>query len=67
MFICVYEEYCGTGDSLKAAYDNFVNNSGTEEAVENCVFYEGVDVPVEVKIVRKEVVSKISKKSFCEA
>jgi hypothetical protein len=56
MFICIYkhESVHGTGETLKAAYDEL---GDPDFAIEDCDFYVlGEKVEVEVKIVRKETI-----------
>lgn len=54
----------GDGGTLKAAYDDYIEaaeDNGDEVATaDNCTFIEGDVIDVEVKIQRKEVVTKIT-------
>jgi hypothetical protein len=62
MFICVYEDdTIGTGATLKAAWDEVNDKVGDSVPPSDCTFYEGEEVSVEVKIERKEVITKIKK------
>lgn len=62
VFLCVdgNEQQVGTGNSLKEAYEDLSDTHGNEVAPGDCQFYEAVEVDVEIKFVKKEVVQKIT-------
>lgn len=60
MFICIYEEYAGVGQTLKDAFNSLQNNY-SEAEVDDCVFFEGTDIAVEIKIVKVDTVKSIKK------
>jgi hypothetical protein len=62
LFLCISDGYVGQGTSLKEAYDDLVMMGYAPEDPEDCRFLEAEEVEVEVKIVKKEVISKINKK-----
>lgn len=65
MFICYYEDdkLAGTGPTLMDAYKDMPGGVWNEIGVNACKFYEiGEPIPVEMKLVKKEVIVNIKKR-----
>lgn len=50
----------GKGTTLKQAYDDYRESADYPVDADDCLFIEGEEIAVEVKIERKEVVTKIT-------
>jgi predicted RNase H-like HicB family nuclease len=63
MFIATYTEYHGCGETLEEAFENLSDNTGGDSMSEkdNIEYFEGTPIEVEYKIIKKDVVSKITK------
>jgi hypothetical protein len=63
MFICQgtnQDTFIGKGTTLKDSFEDYQSEGGDDDATD-CIFFEGEEVEVEIKIEKKEVVKSICK------